>query len=122
MGYHFFFYGDDRMMPFATMAFEDSEYERVSNLNREGVYRLNIGVGNDTYRAMFGKQPAPPGESGVVNTGHDFAALNVLMPHPVYSPQSWICVLSPTGETFERVKPLLKEAYERAVRREEKKR
>jgi hypothetical protein len=31
-------------------------------------------------------------------------------------------VLNPTVETFERVKPMLKEAYERAVRREEKKR
>ena len=29
--------------------------------------------------------------------------------------QSWICVLNPSDETFERVKPLLREAYEMAV-------
>jgi hypothetical protein len=69
---------------------------------------------------MFERQPPPPGESGIINTGHDFTALNVLMPHPVYAPQSWICVLSPSVETFETVKPLLQEAYDRAVRREEK--
>jgi hypothetical protein len=39
------------------------------------------------------------------------------MPHPVYAPQGWVCVLNPSAETFERVKPLLREAYEIAVAR-----
>ncbi len=33
------------------------------------------------------------------------------MPHPVYAPQSWVCVLNPSAETFEAVKPLLADAY-----------
>ena len=39
------------------------------------------------------------------------------MPHPVYGRQSWVCVLNPSAETFGRVKPLLREAYEIAVAR-----
>ena len=48
---------------------------------------------------------------------YDFTALDVIMPHPDYAPQSFICVLSPGDETFERLRPLLAEAYEIAARR-----
>ncbi len=116
-GYTFFFYRSERKMPFATLGAQDDDYDRASNLNREGVFRLNIGVSRDTYRALFGPQPAAPGPEGVVATGHDFTALDQLLPHPVYAPQSWVCVLNPSAETFERVKPLLAEAYDIAVRR-----
>jgi hypothetical protein len=119
-GYTFFFYGPDRMMPFATLGTKDDDYDRASNLNRPSVFRLNIGVSKETYRSLFGPQPSPPGISGVVDTGHDFAALDKLMPHPVYAPQSWVCVLNPTTETFQSVQPLLAEAYELAVSRHEK--
>jgi Family of unknown function (DUF6194) len=44
LGYTFFFYGPDRMLPFATIATADNEGDRVSNLDRPGVFRLNIGV------------------------------------------------------------------------------
>jgi hypothetical protein len=39
------------------------------------------------------------------------------MPHPVYAPQSWVCVLNPSRETFEAVQPLLAEAYSIAANR-----
>jgi hypothetical protein len=53
-----------------------------------------------------------PGE-----TGHDFSTKDVIMPHPVYAPMSWLGVLNPSDATFEQVKPLLAESYELAVRR-----
>ena len=117
MGYTFFFYNSDHKMPFATLIAADNEYDRVSNLDRPDVYRLNIGVSKETYRSLFGPQPPPPGAAGIVETGHDFTALDRLLPHPVYAPQSWICVLSPGKATFETVRPLLAEAYSIAVRR-----
>ncbi|HEX5502790.1 MAG TPA: DUF6194 family protein, partial [Thermomicrobiales bacterium] len=40
-----------------------------------------------------------------------------LLPHPVYAPQSWVCVLNPSDETFQTVRPLLAEAYDQAVNR-----
>lgn len=116
-GYTFFFFGSDRMLPFATLATADDEYDRASNLDRPGVYRLNIGVSRDTYRSLFGPERPRLGESGVVDTGHDFTALDRILPHPVYAPQSWVSVLNPSGETFRTVQSLLSEAYDRAVRR-----
>src|SRR5262249_858284 len=115
-GDSFFIYDPDRNLeptqrhPFATIVTKDySDFDRASNLNRPGVFRLNIGVTKDTYRALFGPQLPPPGESGVVNTGHDFAALDQMLPHPVYAPQSWVCVLNPSDATFEAMQPLLAE-------------
>ena len=78
------------------------------------MFRLNIGVSKDTFRALFG--PAPSAESDQ-STTYDLAALDRLMPHPVYARQSWVCVLNPSPETFEEVKPLLAEAYARAAAR-----
>jgi hypothetical protein len=105
-GSYFFFRGAERNFPLATLVTSDL-YDQESNLDREGVFRLNIGVSRDTYRALFPEE----GE-------HDFCATNRLMPHPVYGKMFWVCVLNPSVETFEEaVKPLLAEAHEKAVRK-----
>jgi hypothetical protein len=106
-----------RRFPFATIVTKDyGDFDCASQLNRPGVFRLNIGVSKETYRSLFGPQPSPPVGSAV-ETGHDFTALDQLLPHPVYAPQSWICVLNPSESTFEAVRPLLAEAYQLAVSR-----
>src|ERR1051325_6757335 len=113
LGYTFFFYGPDRMLPFTTIATADNEGDRVSNLDRPGVFRLNIGVSKQTFQSLFG--------AGKVDVStYDFTALDTIMPHPDYAAQSWICVLSPSDATFETVRPLLAEAYDIAVRRHER--
>ena len=118
----FFIYDPDRnlppkrQMPFATLVTGDN-YDRASNLSRPSVFRLNIGVSKETYRSLFGPQPSPPGATGVVDTGHDFTALDQIMPHPVYAHLSWVCVLNPSEATFQAVRPLLAEAYDLAVSR-----
>jgi hypothetical protein len=110
LGYTFFFYGPDRMLPFATIATADNEGDRASNLDRPGVFRLNIGVSKATFQSLFG--------AGAVDvSAYDFTALDTIMPHPDYAPQSWICVLNPSAATFQKLQPWLSEAYERAVRR-----
>jgi hypothetical protein len=123
-GDRFFFYDPDRSLdparrfPFATIVTKDYEgWDTASNLNRPGVFRLNVGVSSETYRSLFGPQPKPPAEGKTADTGHDYSALDELLPHPVYAPQSWVCVLNPSEQTIEAIKPLLTEAYERAVRR-----
>jgi hypothetical protein len=123
----FFVYDPDRdrgeqWMPFATIVTKDyGEFDRASNLDRPGVFRLNVGVGRETYRSLFG--PRSGGDAaGPADAGHDFAALDRLLPHPVYAPQSWVCVLNPSAETFERVRPLLAEAYEQAAGRHARRR
>ena|SRR3712207_2190105 len=103
--YTFFFYGPDRKLPFATLATADNDYDRFSDLDRPGVFRLNIGVRKPTFEALFG-----PGKVDV--SAYDFTALDTVMPHPEYAPQSWICVLNPSDATFHHtVQPFLAEAY-----------
>ena len=104
-----------RRLPFATIVTKDyGDFDNTSQLNRPGVFRLNIGVSRDTFRALFGYAP---GENSTTSTTYDFAALDRLMPHPVYAPQSWVCVLTPSPETFEAVKPLLADAYSIVAKR-----
>jgi len=106
-----------KRMPFATLVLDD-HHDTVSRLHREGVYRLNFGVEKETYRRMFGGQPAfPTDPAGVVDTGHDFSTLDQIMPHPVYAAMSWLCVLCPSQATFVTVKDLLAEAYRIGVER-----
>ncbi|HJZ54921.1 MAG TPA: DUF6194 family protein [Gemmataceae bacterium] len=102
----FFFHGRQRKFPFATLTTAD-EYERFSDLKRPGVFRLNVGVSKQSFQSLFGG-----------TGGHDFTALDQLMPHPVYGKMYWVCVLNPSPATFEAVKPLLAEAYEMAVRKQ----
>lgn len=112
----FFIYDPERNLtgkqqfPFATIVTKDyGDFDCASDLNRPGVFRLNIGVTPETYRGLFGEQPSSP--------ELDFAALDQLLPHPVYGAQSWVCVLNPSAETFRAVQPLLTEAYDRAAKR-----
>jgi hypothetical protein len=37
----FFIYGKNDKQPFATIVTKDEDYDSISNLNREGFYRLN---------------------------------------------------------------------------------
>ncbi len=104
-----------RQFPFATIVTKDyGDFDNSSQLDRPGVFRLNVGVSRDTFRTLIGY---PPEEFGAHSAGYDFAALHRLMPHPAYATQSWVCVLNPSAETFEAVKPLLAEAYSRAAKR-----
>ena len=115
----FFYYNPDPQQPdefyFATLKSQDDEYDNVSNLNRPSVFRLNIGISKATYLSLFDKQPYRPGAGEIVDTTHDFTALDQLLPHPVYGRMYWVCVLNPGEATFERIRPLLAEAYEIAV-------
>jgi hypothetical protein len=109
-GYDMFFYRSDRKLSFATMISSDYDYDHVSNLNRPGVYRLNIGVTKQTFQSLFGTDQVNVND-------YDFTALDVIMPHPEYAQYHFICVLSPSDETFEEIRPLLAEAYDIAARR-----
>ncbi len=118
----FFIYDPDRNLdpkrqfPFATIVTHDyGDFDNTSHLDRPGVFRLNIGLSRDTFRLLF--DPSKGAEGGD-RTEPDLAALDRLMPHPVYASQSWVCVLNPRPDTFEAVKPLLAEAYSNAARRQ----
>ena len=122
----FFFYDPERSLdprrrfPFATIVTKDyGEFDCASQLDRPGVFRLNLGVSQATFESLFGPRPGAHDDANAPRPmpGYDYTALDQLLPHPVYAPQSWICVLNPSAETFHGLQPLLTEAYDRAVRR-----
>jgi Family of unknown function (DUF6194) len=103
-------------MPFATIVTRDQESDRASNLDRPPVFRLNIAVSKQTFRSFFGAQTPPSGTGGGADGRYDFAALDRLLPHPLYGRMNWVCVLNPSASTFQSLRPLLGEAYGLSVR------
>ena len=111
-GYSFFFVGDDHRLPFLTIANSDYEYDIVSNLNRDGVFRINIGISKETFRNLI---PEPDTEP------IDYSVLDTFLPHPDYAKQHFLCILNPSNENIERTKKLIVEAHAIAAARLQRK-
>ncbi len=107
-GYAFFFVGDDHRLPFVTIGTSDNEFDSVSNLNREGVFRLNIGVSSETFDSLLGESTPET---------IDYSVLDVFLPHPHYSKQRWVCILNPSHDNAETAKNLIVEAHSIAASR-----
>ncbi|MDA0171006.1 DUF6194 family protein [Solirubrobacter taibaiensis] len=85
--------------PFATIVVKDyGDFDDVSQLDREGVFRLNVNVGRDRL---------PKGD-------FDYTAFDVVMPHPVYAAQGFACVVNPGDRT---ARELIELAHARAAAR-----
>src|SRR5262249_16777082 len=76
-----FFSLDPSQWPnFATIVTTDEhDMGNPSDLARPGVFRLNIGVGKATFGRLIDSTAEP-----------DYAALDTILPHPVYAKQRWI--------------------------------
>lgn len=109
-----FFYYDpddsipaDRRMPFATIVVKDYPgFDTSSDLDRAGVYRLNLAVGRARFTELFGFGPA---EFAAHKDAFDFTVLDTVIPHPVYATQGWACILVPS-----RLPDLIAHAHQRA--------
>lgn len=119
-GDSFFYYDPDddpanRKWPFATIVVKDYEgFDTASDLNRPGVFRVNIGVGRAVFEELLGYPPAAHADH---HQALDYRVLDRLLPHPVYAAQSWVCVLNPGEATAARVRDLLTGAHARAAAR-----
>jgi hypothetical protein len=89
---------------FATIVWGDDFDEGApSNLAREGMYRVNVGVDRPTFQRMVGSQVDP-----------DYAAMDRFMPHPAYAKQRWISIINPSHTTVsETLLPLIEAAHVR---------
>jgi hypothetical protein len=106
---------DDRRFPFATIVTKDAPgFDTVSGLDREGVYRLNIGVGRDVFQELLGYDPA---DHARFREEHDFAEPDRMLPHPTYAAQAWVSAVTPGPRTGELVQRLLVAALDRHRRR-----
>lgn len=119
------FYNPGWVLPngiyFCTLKEHNGENDKASNLDRENVFRVAIGLRPKTYIRLFGQKPTRPNKGGIVATQHDFTELNELMPHPIYAWMSWAQILSPSRDKFEEVFPLIEEAHQEEVKKFEKK-
>jgi len=118
-GDSFFFYDPDnvpadRKLPFATIVTKDYPgFDTLSNVDRPGVFRLNVAVGRRRYEELFGHPPAAHTEH---RDGYDYAALDRVIPHPLYASQGWASILNPGDATADEARELLAGAHARAVR------
>ena len=100
-----FFSLDEKHWPnYATIVTTDEHDEGApSDLARPGAFRLNIGVGRETFERLVGSMEEP-----------DYAVYDRILPHPVYAKQRWISILNPSDATFRVViLPLIAEAHDR---------
>lgn len=79
---------------FLTVKQQDGPFDKASNLNRAGVYRVAFGLNVEDWQAHFGERPKRPAKGGVVHFANgfnpDFEACNLLHPHPVYAWMGWV--------------------------------
>ena len=99
---------------FATIKKKDGENDSASGLNCPGIWRLNMGIGKETFVSMFGHPPSRPAKGQVIKGPWDFHEINRIIPHPVYGWMSWIAVLNPYIERWSRCQTLLDDAHARA--------
>ncbi len=104
-----FFSLDEKHWPnFATVVWTDEHDEGApSNLAREGVYRVNVGVDRETFPRLVGGMTDP-----------DYATFDRFVPHPVYAKQRWISILNPSHATVsESLMPLIRAGHDRLAAR-----
>jgi hypothetical protein len=122
-GDSFFYYDPDddelnRLHPFATIVTKDyTGFDEASELDRPGVFRLNVAVGRTAFLDLLGYAPASHAEHAA---GFDYAQLDVLLPHPIYATQGWVSILNPGERMLATARTLLADARDLAARRYER--
>ena len=107
-----FFSLDEKHWPnFATVVWTDEHDEGApSDLARDGVYRVNVGVDRETFQRLVGGTTDP-----------DYAAFDRFVPHPVYARQRWISILNPSHDTVrDALMPLIAAGHDRLAARRER--
>jgi hypothetical protein len=98
--------------PFATIVTKDYPGSGTSSeLDRPGVFWLNLALGRETFRRLFGFRPAGFADHAAKL---DFTELDRIVPHPVYAWQGWISVLTPGPRASAQEPELIGHAYRRA--------
>ena len=100
---------------FATIKKKDGDNDKASKLDRDGVFRLNIGINKEEFLSLFYTMPKRPAKGCFIKGGYDFQALDTILPHPIYGWMSWICILNPSVSRFDECKKYLQVAYEKAL-------
>jgi hypothetical protein len=107
--------GSPRKMPFATIVTKDyAGFDVESKLDRGGLFRLNLDLGREAFNTLFGFGPK---DLPAHRAKYDFAALDLVFPHPAYGEQGWASVINPSAASKEKVESLMRLALDRALGR-----
>ncbi len=68
-----------------TIKEKDGNNDKSSMLNRDNIYRINVGIRKKTFINRFKYIPQRPTAGGVVDMNFDFSSLGTIIPHPVYA-------------------------------------
>lgn len=105
----------DRRFPFATIVTKDyGGFDEASNLNRKGIFRLNVSVDRHKFEELIGY---PPTEHADHAGDFDYTVVDTVIPHPAYARQAWVSILNPGERTSEQARALITEARDRAAAR-----
>lgn len=111
-----FFFNPDGSLPkgiyFATIKESNGPNDKASDLDRENVFRLSIGIGKRHYQNLFGEVPKRPAKGEIIDLDYDFTAIGELMPHPIYAWLGWVCINNPESSIVDTVKHLLDVSYQ----------
>ena len=115
----FFYYAPDGRMPahvqpYATIVTKDYPDDTASDLDPPGRWRVNVHVDRATFRELTGEAPRGP------HRPRNFAAADVVLPHPVYGALGWVCVVNPGENSADLVVALLRAAHDAARARSER--
>jgi hypothetical protein len=114
----FYFAPDGRMppntQPYGTIVTKDYPDDTASDLDPEGRWRVNIRVDRATFVELTGEEPRR------LVKPRDFAAADVVNPHPVYGALGWVAVVVPGARTTDLVIDLLRRAHRAARARTER--
>ena len=115
----FFYYAPDGRMPqhtqpYGTIVTKDYPDDTASDLGPVGRWRVNVHVDRDTFVELTGEEPRH------LERSRDFAAADVVNPHPVYGALGWVCVVVPGERTIATVLGLLRRAHDAARARVER--
>ncbi|WP_280469030.1 DUF6194 family protein [Nocardia cyriacigeorgica] len=100
--------------PFATIVTKNYPDDEKSDLDRPGAFRVNISASREAFVAWTGHTPRE------TDPESDFAATDTVLAHPVYAGAGWLAVVNPGQRTGETVRELLRDAYDRARARDER--
>lgn len=115
----FFYYAPDGTMPkatqpFATIVTKNYPDDERSRLDRPGSFRVNIAAGKATFAEWTGHQSNEPAGDA------DPSVIDTVFAHPVYGSLGWLAVLNPGPSATHATQELLRQAYELARSRHER--
>ncbi|WP_323095424.1 DUF6194 family protein [Intrasporangium sp. YIM S08009] len=120
-GDHFAYYAPDGVVPatqpFATLVTKDYPDDVASRLDAPSRWRLNVHVGAHTFEELVGESPRAFGERSAAGAAFDFAAVDAVLPHPVYGSLGWVAVVTPGERTLALALGLVRDAHADARRR-----